>query len=251
MSSSQSESPISSTTASDYERDQNFNWITRALHGFRYKHLYAFISKLASSDKPIRILEIGAAHGKVFQALNDRFNIEYTGIEIEESFVTLAKERYGHCDNFQIHHADALDKLSLIQDHEYDVAISLETLEHIPEHNVVRLLEGLRDSQVKHFVFSVPVEIGPIIWIKNIGSYLMGYLRYKEYTPAQTFWAGLYALDRLPRHGLAHIGFDWRWLAQTVRHNLTITKIKRLPLPFLPTGLSTSIMIFAKRDDRL
>ena len=36
--------------------------------------------------------------------------------------------------------------------------------------------------------------------VKNIGSALMGYERYKEYEWRETFFASIYDLDRVERH---------------------------------------------------
>jgi hypothetical protein len=110
-----------------------------------------------------------------------------------------------------------------------DVIVALETLEHIPEHNVVRIVEAIAAARPKYFLSSVPIEIGPAIWLKNVGSWLTRYSRYKEYRWRETFWSGLYQLDKLPPHCGGHAGFDWRWLAQTIRHNMKIVEHRTLP----------------------
>ena len=187
----------------DYEKLQSFNRIVAWLHGFRYKNIYDVFQTLAAeiTDRPIRVVEIGCAHAKLYQLLNDRFRIHSTGAEINPPFA---------------------------------------------EHAVVRIVENIARQRPRLFVCSVPVEVGPIIWIKNVGSWLMGYLRHTEYRWHETLWAGLYQLDRLPPHGTGHKGFDWRWLAQTIRHNLRIVEFRRLPARLLPAGLSTSVFFVAR-----
>jgi hypothetical protein len=74
----------------------------------------------------------------------------------------------------------------------------------------------------------------------------MGYTRQNEYTWRETFWAGLGKLDRIRRHGTGHCGFDWRWLAQTIRHNLEITEVRRFPFGVLPVALSSSVFFVAE-----
>mgnify|MGYP004181272689 CR=1 FL=1 len=59
---------------------------------------------------------------------------------------------------------------------------------------------------------NVPNEIGPAVLIKNIGSFLMGYLRYKEYSFMETIYASLYKIDKFKPHYDGHKGFDWRVL---------------------------------------
>lgn len=83
-----------------------------------------------------------------------------------------------------------------------DIFTGLESFEHIPEYIVPTLLRSISAKSPKIFACSVPVEVGPAIWIKNIGSKLMGYSRYKEYSWSETFWAGLYRLDKVSPHGM-------------------------------------------------
>jgi hypothetical protein len=218
------------------------------LHGFRYKNIYDVFQTLAAeiADRPIRVVEIGCAHAKLYQLLNDRFRIDYTGVEINPAFVEEARRRYGEHKNFRILAQSAADVDMTSSGEQPDIVVALETLEHIPEHAVVRIVENIARQRPRLFVCSVPVEVGPIIWIKNVGSWLMGYLRHTEYRWHETLWAGLYQLDRLPPHGTGHKGFDWRWLAQTIRHNLRIVEFRRLPARLLPAGLSTSVFFVAR-----
>jgi SAM-dependent methyltransferase len=233
------------TNLTGYEKHQNFNPILKYCHSLRYKAALTIFSQIAEGNKQLEVLEIGCAHARLFELLDSSFKIKYTGIEICSEFVEVAKQRYGHRPNFSIIERSVLDLLDDIQAQHFDVIICLETLEHIPEREVVRIVEAIAKIAAKRFIFSVPVEIGPIVWLKNFGSWIMRYQRYEQYTLAETFWAGLYQLDKLPPHGIHHKGFDWRWLAQTIRHNMNIVKIRRLPTQMLPSGLSTSILIEA------
>ncbi len=85
----------------------------------------------------------------------------------------------------------------------------------------------------KRFVVTVPVEVGPAVWIKNLGSVMMGYNRGSG-NFSETFWAGMYQMDRVPVHTVYHLGFDWRWLAQTIRHNARIVEMTALPFNGCP-----------------
>lgn len=190
------------------------------------------------------MVEIGCAHAKLYLLLNAKFKIHYIGIEPNEVFVNVAKERYQNHSNFKIIQSTAEKELNKIND--VDIVVALETFEHIPEHFVVRIVEEVAKIQPKLLICSVPVEIGPAIWFKNIGSFITRYIRHKEYTWAETFWAGFGKLDKLPPHGTGHKGFDWRWLAQTIRHNMQIKEMKKFPLNFLPAGLSTSVFFIAE-----
>lgn len=201
-----------------------------------------------AGDRPVNVVDIGCAHAKLFSVLNERFNIDYTGIEINSDFVEMARSRYAHNPNFRVMHdsvANALENLKRA-----DIVVALETLEHIPEHDVVRIIEAVAAANPRLFVCSVPVEIGPAVWLKNVGSLITGYVRHKEYSWPETFWAGLYQLDKLPPHGTGHKGFDWRWLAQTIRHNFQIREIRKLPFRMLPAAVAFSVFILAEPRER-
>lgn len=237
---------MSNSTEIQYEKDQRFNALVSWLHTRRYHTILRLMAQVAreKEGQAIRVIDIGCAHAKLFSVLNERFAIDYTGIEVSADFVETARARYGKHPNFSIIHDSATRALPA-QGHA-DVIVALETLEHIPEHDVVRIVEAVAAARPGCFVASVPVEIGPAIWLKNVGSALTGYWRHRDYSWRETFWAGLYQLDRLPPHGTDHKGFDWRWLAQTIRHNMQIVRLRKLPFPLLPF----SIFFVAKpRDD--
>jgi len=229
----------------EYEKNQRFNFIVSWLHSLRYKNIIALFEDLRQKigNRPIHVLDIGCAHAKLFSVLNEKFNIYYTGVEISEDFIKVANSRYGHLSNFTIIHDCVKNVLVNLQP--VDIIVALETLEHIPEHDVVRIIESIAKIKPKLFICSVPVEIGPAIWLKNIGSTAVGYVRHKEYSWLETFWSGLYQLDKLPPH-ICHKAFDWRWLAQTIRHNLKILKIRKFPFNTLPAMVAFSVFIVAE-----
>lgn len=227
-----------------YERNQRANPLTRWLHGFRYRSILEIVDRLAAErpGQPLRVLEIGTAHGKLFEELDRRYEIRYVGIELDPAFCRTARERHGWRDNFELREGSAADPAMWRDLERPDLVVAMETLEHIPERADVRIIERVAALAPRCFVASVPVEVGPAIWIKNVGSRLTGYNRHKSYSWRDTFWAGLYQLDRLPPHGTGHRGFDWRWLAHTIRHYFVIRQIRRSPFPFVPTPLAFSVM---------
>lgn len=239
----QSDQPIAET---QYERNQRFNALVAWLHSLRYKNILKVVAEASSQarGRRLRIVDIGCAHAKLFAVLNERFPIDYTGIDLSPISVKAARARYGGHANFRILQDSVLNALPQMR--RPDLVVALETFEHIPEHDVVRVVESLAELAPGRFVCSVPVEIGPAIWLKNVGSRLLGYPRHREYTWWETLWAGLYRLDRLPPHGTGHKGFDWRWLAQTIRHNMRITRLRRFPFNFIPAPFASSIFMVAE-----
>ena len=238
--------PFANETA--YEKNQRFNAITRWLHSFRYRNILGIFTELSAQipDRPIRVFELGAATGNLYALLDSRFRIDYLGVELDQKFYAAAVERHGARDNFRIRHGSAAEAALYVEAGQPDIVVALETCEHIPERDSFRVIEQVAALKPRRFVCSVPVEVGPSIWIKNVGSALMGYKRHKSYPWADTFWAAFYMLDHLPPHRTGHRGFDWRWLAQSIRHFMRIREIRKNPFQWLPNMLAMSVMIVAE-----
>jgi SAM-dependent methyltransferase len=233
--------------AAAYEQTQNFNSVTRWLHGRRYRHSVAVVAELAQEvGRPVRILEIGCGQAKLFGALNRHSQVRYTGIDVEPAFIEAAQRQFGHLKNFRVEVRPAQDADFLASLNRPDIVFALETFEHIPERDVMRIVETVAQLKPRRFVCSVPVEVGPAILAKNVGSWLMGYGRHREYSWRETLAAASYRLEGLPPHRRSHKGFDWRWLAQTVRHNFHHVERRHLPANWLPAALSTSVYLIAR-----
>jgi len=231
----------------EYEKIQKFNLITKILHSTRYRNLETLIKRLSNHNQNIRVVDVGCGPAKAYEVikrLGVRF--DYVGIELREDFSEIANARYGQFENFEII-CDSIENAF----HAFDAAdliIGLESFEHIPEPLVVRTVEAIGRSNFKQLYITVPNEVGPAIFIKNVGSFLMGYKRYKEYSWAETFAASVYNLDKVERHGTGHKGFDWRWLAQTIRQNCKITQVTTSPLQGIPRCISPSIGFICVND---
>lgn len=235
---------------SAFSHKHGFNAITSYLHSFRFKTVIRYMEKLEREipSRPIVIMDIGCGSGGFFEVLKDRFNVRFIGVEIQEKYVAQTREKYKDDPRVTIMQRDAAEA-GLYEETNPDIVVALESMEHIPPDTVVEIIHRLKNiPSLRLFIASVPIEVGPSLWIKNIGSALMGYHRHKEYSWAQTFWAGFYKLDKLPRHNGRHMGFDWRWLAQTIRLNLTMVAVHTSPFDCIPTWLAPSILFVAKPD---
>jgi SAM-dependent methyltransferase len=225
-----------------YEQTQDKNFITRILHRVRYTNLENLVVRLSSetSNKKLRVTDIGCGPAKAFQIISDLgIEFEYKGIELREDFCEIALSRYRNKKNFSIV-CDSIEN-QFDQFEHADLIIGLESFEHIPEWLVVRTVEAIAKSSFKYLYITVPNEVGPAILVKNIGALSMGYKRYKEYSWAETFYASVYNLDNVERHTTGHKGFDWRWLAQTLRQNVKIVKKTTSPINLVPKIVSPSI----------
>jgi SAM-dependent methyltransferase len=234
-----------------YEQLQDFNSITRRLHSYRHRNLRGLMTELRGQipDRPIRALEIGCAAGRTYGMLAQDFPLDYLGIDFRPDRVALAQQRYADRPARFVH-GDATDKAFYLPD-SADIVFALETLEHIAEGRVVRIVEDVcRTVRPRLFVVSVPVEIGPTVWVKALGSRLMGYDRAAGYNASDLFWAGLGQLNRVRTHEHNHRGFNWRWLEQTIRFNARLRETRSMPFAWLPRGLATNVMFIAEPGSR-
>ena len=232
-----------------YEINQNFNFITRLLHRTRYRNLEKVIS-LASKNlkKNLKIVDIGCGTAKAYEVISKlSFEFSYVGVELPGEFCEIAYARYGHCENFKLIPSSVENNLDVFS--EADVIIGLESFEHIPAWLVVRVIEAISRSNFKYLYITVPNEVGPAILLKNFGAALMNYQRYKEYSWSETISLSLYRLDNVPRHSCGHKGFDWRWLAQTLRLNVKIIKMTKSPFGLIPKFISPSIGFICQKDN--
>jgi SAM-dependent methyltransferase len=211
-------------------------------HQFRFDHATRIIASVAAElDRPVRVLELGCAHGELYRWASYLCQLEYLGIDRNPNFVEKARELYGNRPGFCV-------RQGLVQEHPGldfapDVVLGLEVLEHLPEPDVGPLLARLAAlPTARRYVFSVPVEVGPAIAVKNMGSALMGYVRHREYTWKETLWAATYRLDKLPAHGIDHKGFDWRWLRATIRQHFRLLETRCWPHSWIPACIAPNVM---------
>lgn len=219
-----------------YEKKLNRNALTRYLHSFRYRQLVDLVAQ-KFKDRPFTVLDIGCGPGGAFDAMSDS-QVRYRGVDIREDFIRAANLRY-QSENCSFDVADVTEPGFDFSG--FDMIIALETFEHVPEAKLVRVIERIADARPEFLLCSVPIETGPSVAIKNFGSRLMGYDRSSGDT-FQTINAALSRLNKIPPHGVGHLGFNWIWLEQTLRHNMKIVESRSLPYRVIPKALSPSVM---------
>lgn len=229
-----------------YEQVQNQNWLTRFLHSGRYAELLATVGRMERElGRPVRVLDIGCGPGSTAKTLLEHFDVDYTGIDNDSVFIAAAEAKTGSRPNCRFLTADAADPAHY-RAGSADLVCALETFEHIPANSVVQIIENVcRIVKPRVFLVTVPVEVGQAVWIKNWGSLLMGYDR-KSGNFRETFWAGLYRLQKVPPHDVSHQGFDWRWLAYTMHSNAPLRELRSMPFRFIPRSLAPTMLMVSR-----
>lgn len=209
------------------------------MHRFRFRALTKLVEDVwRDTGRTVLVLDIGCGPGTAAQAL-EGLDVDYLGLDTHAPFLDLARQR-NQRPEVRFEAQDVTDPPFAFTG--YDIICALETLEPIGESRVVRLVERIAHARHTHLLVSVPVEIGPSVTIKNFGARLFGYDR-RSGTARQTLLAATYRLNSLPPHGLYHLGFNWIWLEQTLRHNFRIEETCSLPFRWLPTWLAPTVMM--------
>ena len=223
----------------------NYNFITRYLHSNKYKHLIKCLNKL--NKEKIRILDIGCGTCNLYKNLNTLFKIEYIGVENEKIIYNLASDRYNKNSNFKIYNID-VNQIFLEENFSksFDIIICFDVLEHMSLNKANILLNNIKKKFLFEWLYiNIPNEIGLALFIKNIGSALMGYSRHKEYSFKETMYASLYKLNKL-KHNNNHKGFDWRNIHTICKKNFDTYDITYFPPKIFNIILSPSIFISCK-----
>lgn len=245
-----------------YMEAQNFNFLCGFLHNVRYRRLCSFLRKLAHKKQCIHaldyfnIVELGCGYGKTVEILkNTRFCecINYLGVDINKDFISYADKKYGAanniCNAYVFSHEDIQNLMNTYSErNELDLIICLETLEHIPERKVQEIVEWMASWKCPVFL-SVPNEIGLAILFKNLGSWILRYMRHKEYSMKDTLYASLGMMEKVKTHGVGHIGFDYRWLLSILKQNFDNVKIQTSPFRWVPRWLSPSIYFICEHKE--
>lgn len=204
----------------------HFNRLTKWLHERRFLQVKRLL--------PLgyfELTDLGCSTGVLYDHLHPQFNFNYVGIDLNPSHPDLT--------NGQMIQAD----LTTYQfTHHLDIVIALETFEHIRPDAIVPLLARIRNAGTNLLICSVPVETGPMILVKNLGSWLMGYTRHAEYSPADTLWSTIYFSHRARPWQGGHRGFNWRQLRAILKSHFRA--VQQINLPF--TLFTTNVMFVCK-----
>jgi len=222
-----------------FDKTINFNAITKFLHKRKYLIVKSILREI-SLDIKINILDIGCGSASMYEHLSEAsINFNYFGLEPDKILYNDALRKYGANNNFTILNDVIESNFQLLNNS--DIILAMDSLEHMPYNDRNNVINEISKLQNKILLVNVPNEAGPIVSIKNLGSFLIGYPRYKEYTLIETLNASFYRLDKIAYHIDAHKGFDWRTLDYSLRFYFK-DNVKVITLfKFLPNFLSPSI----------
>lgn len=236
--------PLSS---GDYARKQIYcpSRVVAWSHTSRFR----LASHLAAAYKGRRLLDYGCGDG-TFLALSHGTFARAIGADIDRRQLEDCRRRFSGMDGIEFVHVTELEGAPY--DGAFDVVTCMETLEHCPDPERVRLLDDLARLAARggRVVISVPIEIGPALAGKQLFRALAAWRGHGDYRHRETYTPGELAAAVLGRPNLAraryeldtpegpvrycgHKGFDWRVLEREVRARFDVERRLFSPLAAL------------------
>ena len=106
-----------SKTAEEFDERRQTPW----------KEFKLFLKYIKNNDK---IADIGCGNGRFLDFLKNKRKVKYTGVDITENLIKIAKKRYA--GTFLV--KNAFD--TGLKNEEFDITVSIATLHHIPSKNL-------------------------------------------------------------------------------------------------------------------
>ena len=214
--------------------------IRRFLHLARYKWINYQLKK--HQIKYQKVIELGCHDGRVLNYLPKKPLI-YKGFDANwENGLDLAKKKFIENKNYYFYEAQNPNDMQLEKNEIFDLAFSLETLEHIPEQLLCPYLEKISQHLNGYYLITVPNEKGPFFIIKRL-------VRPKDDSYKYTFKDYINLLfgktNSVERKD--HKGFNYDHLIYDLKKYFDIIEVEGHPLgSFLPKFLCFGIGIIAK-----
>lgn len=189
------------------------------------------------------VLELGCFDGRLLDHLPFAPRV-YKGFDAGwEGGLDAARARFAGRAGRVFARAERAADMRLAPGESFDLAVSLETLEHVPPGEVEAYLGTIARHLDGHLLVSVPNEIGFVFVVKRLVKRFFAPGR-GEYTWREFFWLALARPERVRR--AEHKGFDYRALVAQVARHFEIVSVSGLPFPGMPARFSPGVAIVAR-----
>lgn len=183
------------------------------------------------------VLELGCYDARSIHFLPPKPK-RYYGFDANwEGGLDLARTTYGNEEQYKFVAATKPEDLE-VSGEKVSLALSLETLEHIPPELVdgyLRRISGLLDGV---FIVTVPNEKGLLFLAKYLVKRLVAGGA-DEYTFAEVLNATLGRMERVDR--AEHKGFDWEKLLIELKKYFDVEKVQGIQFPWVPLCCNAQI----------
>lgn len=190
------------------------------------------------------ILELGCFDGKLIDFL-PRKPLRYVGFDANwEGGLDIARAKWVDAPNLSFIQVSSPEEMHLTSSDIFNLAVSMETLEHIPPKMVDDYLRKIAQHLRGYFFITVPNEKGIVFLGKWISKKILSNDD-QNYTLSELINATLGRMDLVARR--EHKGFDYMTLIENIKKYFDIIDISGHPnLGFFPPSLCFGIGIIAK-----
>lgn len=213
----------------------------------RYLHLARFrwfIRELNILRCPYKsVLELGCFDGKLIEFFPEAPTY-YKGFDANwEGGLDKAYEKWGSFTNYSFFQACTPEDMHFGDDERFDIAVVMETLEHVPPEMIDGYLEKIAPRLDGYLFITVPNEKGVVFLAKWLTKRVFS-KDAEEYSRKELLDAFLGRMNLVKR--TEHKGFDYASLVAQVAEYFEVIKVSGHPFRFLPTSLCFGVGIVAK-----
>lgn len=215
--------------------------LRRFYHLSRFRWLRDRLSTQAKD--PLRIIELGCFDAKTLDYLPSKPE-QYVGLDANwEGGLDEARALHGSRPEVTLAEVSDPASLAAYADNQFNTAIALETLEHIPDDIMRDYLAELARVTNGSLYVSVPNEMGPVFLVKYaVKSIAYGGVS-ENYTPSEIVGATMRRPHKVARD--QHKGFDYRALVRDISKHFDVTRVEGIPFGAVPAAVSLTIGITA------
>jgi 2-polyprenyl-3-methyl-5-hydroxy-6-metoxy-1,4-benzoquinol methylase len=214
--------------------------IRKNLHLARFKWIIDRIRKY--NCKCEKIVEIGCGDAKILDLIPWK-PMRYVGIDANwEGALDNAKSKWLDNKSFEFKECVNPKKMGL-RDEIFDIAICMETLEHVSHSLAINYIKELVKSTNGYLFITVPNEIGIIFFLKFLIK--KGFGDSESYSFQEVISQTIGKTNKVIR--LEHKGFNYRTFIKEVSCLIEIIEVSGIPINFFPPYLNFGVGIIGKR----
>ena len=208
-------------------------------HLARFGWVQATITKLGIN--PEKVIELGCYDGKLLSFLS-RKPTKYLGLDANwERGLDIARYKWKSEKNYRFIEIRKPDDFEV--DEKFDLAVSMETLEHIPPYLVDAYLAMIAAATHGYFLVTIPNEKYLPFLVKWVAKTIFS--KDSEQYSALELFAATFGKMTLVRRN-EHKGFDYSALVRQISQHFDVVDVSGHPFGFMPTWFCFGIGVVAR-----
>lgn len=223
------------------DRTRNNNDILRRMS---HKKRFIVAKSLVNIKKNSYILDFGGGDGDFLEKLCELYGNDINTFNFEPFMKPKLFSKIKRIDNWD-------DVTSLSKEKRFDIIFCQEVLEHfnpLRQEDALKKMASVMDSDGR-LIISVPVEIGPVALVKNIGRW-----KYRKYNPSiynfrnlfKSFFGIKINEERLKNDFLSHMGFYFNDLKKIINKDFIIEKTSASPMFWAPKIFNSQVFFVCR-----